>query len=286
MKRIALIGAIVLLAAPATAAVARSLARSSHAGLAVSSAPRSQLDTFVCHRAPALADRSVSVRAVMRPVTGTKKMEMRIELLSRGGFGGAFTDLPGPGLNSWISPPDPTLGQRAGDVWIVPDLVRNLPAPAVYRYQVSFRWTGRAGKVLATRTRTTGNCHQAVFHSDLVVSSITVQAIPGKPRKDQYVAAITNQGVGPTPAPFAVTFTPAATLTPGAAPVTTTKELPVLGVGATAEVAFTGPACSATTAPTVVVDPGHTADESNYANNSLTVDPTCPPVTSPPPTIP
>jgi hypothetical protein len=274
MKTIALIGATVLLAAPASASSA------------VTAGPHSHLDSFACHRAPALADRSVSVRAIMRPVTGTQRMEMRIELLSRSVLAGVFADLPGTGLNSWISPPDPTLGQRPADVWIVPDLVRNLPAPAVYRYRVSFRWTGAHGHVLATKVRTSADCRQTVFRPDLVVSSITVQPIAGEPKKAQYVAAIANQGVGPTPSGFAVDFTPGASLTPGAAPVTTTKYLPALAVGATNTVAFVGPACSALTAPTVVVDPGHTVDESNFTNNSLTVDPTCPPVTSAPPTVP
>ncbi|MDQ6805228.1 MAG: hypothetical protein M3065_09735 [Actinomycetota bacterium] len=284
MKRIALIGAIVLLAAPATAAFAGGGAR--RAALAVSLGPRTTLDTFVCHKAPLRADRSVSVRAMMRPLAGTQKMEMRFELLSRSGPGGAFADLPGGGLGSWISPTDPTLGQRPGDVWIVPDVVRNLPAPGVYRYHVSFRWTGAHGRVLATRTRTSGNCRQPAFHPDLLVSSITVQPIPGKPKKAQYVAAIENNGVGPTPARFAVSFTPGASAPPGAVPATITKFLPALGVGAVTDVAFVGPACSAAAAPTVVVDPGRTVDESDFANNSLTVDATCPAVTSAPPAVP
>ncbi|MDQ6778564.1 MAG: hypothetical protein M3071_20605 [Actinomycetota bacterium] len=287
MKRIALIGAIILAAAPATAASAGAATRPATAGLPVGAgpAPRSLLDSFACTPAPVPTDRSVSIRAVMRPVAGTERMEMRIELLSRPRAGTPFGDVPGA-ANAWISPTDPTLGQRPGDVWIVPEQVRNLPAPFAYRYRVTFRWTGTQGRVLSTRMRMSAVCHQPVFHPDLFVSSITVQPIVGKPHKDQYVAVIANQGVGPTPAGFAVTFTPAASLTPGVPPATTTKFLPSLGIGATSQVAFVGPACTATTAPTVVVDPGHTVDESNFANNSLTVGPTCPPVTAAPPSVP
>jgi hypothetical protein len=286
MKRIAFIGAMVVLATSAAAASAAPAARHTRAALAASSGQRSRLDTFACHKAPSLADRSVSVRAVMRPVTGTQKMEMRIELLSKPGSAGVFADLPGVGLDSWISPSDPTLGQRPGDVWIVPDLVRNLPAPGIYRYRVSFRWTGTHGRVLATRTRTTGDCRQPVFHPDLLVSSITVQPIVGKPKRNQYVATIVNDGVGPTATGFDVAFTPGASATPGVTPATTTKFVPALAVGATDVVAFVGPACTAATAPTVVVDPGHTVDESDFTDNSLTVDPTCPPATAAPPTVP
>jgi hypothetical protein len=284
MKRIALVGAVVLCAAPASAA-ALAVSGARHSALTVSTGPRAQLDSLVCHKAPARADRSVSVRAVMRPVTGTQKMEMRFELLSRtGGPGASFVDLPG--LGSWIAPPDPTLGQNARDVWIVPDTVTNLPSPAVYRYRVSFRWTGAAGRVLARRTRTTGDCRQPAFHPDLLVSSISVQPIAGMPKKNQYVATIDNIGVGPTQGGFAVSFTPGASLTAGMAPATQTKYLPALAAGATNVISFAGPACTAATAPTVVVDPGHTVGESNFANNSLSVDPTCPATTSAPPTVP
>jgi hypothetical protein len=284
MKRIFLIGAIFLSAAPAAAAVAARGGR--RAALAVSTAPRAHLDSLICHTAPALADRSVSIRAVMRPVLDTRKMEMRFELLSRSSAGSPFVDVPGAGLGSWISPSDPTLGRNAADVWLVPDVVRNLPAPAVYRYRVSFRWKGRHGRVLGTRTLTSSDCREPVFPPDLLVSSITVQPIVGKPKRDRYVVTILNDGVGPTPAGFAVAFAPGAAATPGVTPVTTTKLLPSLGVGATDVVSFAGPACTAASAPTVVVDPGHTVAESSFTNNSLTVDPSCPPTTSGPPTTP
>ncbi|HWF49238.1 MAG TPA: CARDB domain-containing protein [Solirubrobacteraceae bacterium] len=284
MKRIFLIGAIFLSAAPAAAALAVSGAP--RAALAVSTAPRAHLDSFVCHTAPALADRSVSIRAVMRPVLDTRKMEMRFELLSRSGARTPFVDVPGGGLGSWISPSDPTLGRNAADVWLIPDVVRNLPAPAVYRYRVSFRWRGKHGRVLALRTLTSSDCREPAFQPDLLVSSITVQPIAGKPQKDQYVVTILNDGVGPTPAGVAVAFAPGAATTPGVTPTTTTKLLPPLDVGATNVVSFVGPACTAATAPTVVVDPGHTVAEASFTNNSLTVDPSCPPTTSGPPTTP
>jgi CARDB len=218
----------------------------------------------------------------MRPVTGTQKMQMRFELLSKSGPGASFVELPGTGLDSWISPADPTLGQRPGDVWIVPDLVRNLPAPAVYQYRVSFRWTGTGGQVLATETRSTRNCHQPMFRPDLLVSSIAIEPIPDKPARDTYVATIENDGNAPAAGPFSVTFTPAASATPGVTPVTTTKTIQRLDVGASDEVTFGGPACTAATAPTVVVDPGDTVAESDFTNNSLAVDPSCPALTSAP----
>jgi hypothetical protein len=275
---------IVVITAPATAAFAGSTAR--RGGLAADAPPRAHLAAFACHTAVAQADRSVSVRASMRPVTGTEKMQMRFELLSRSGPGGVFAEVPGGGLGTWITPSSPTLGQRSGDVWIVSHPVSNLPAPAVYRYRVTFRWTGAGGRVLTTRTRMSADCRQFLYRPDLLVSSISIQPIPGKPKKDQYVATIANGGLAPTPGNFAVSFTPGASPTMGATPVTTMQTLPPLAAGATTVVTFAGPACTETTAPTVTVNPGHRVDESNFANDSLTVGPSCPPVSSAPATAP
>ena len=260
--------------------------RGQRAGLATASLPRSHLTAFACHTAPGPHDRSISIRAVMRPVAGTKRMEMRFELLTRQSLGAAFVAQTGGGLGAWISPTDPTLGQRPGDIWIVPDLVRDLPAPGYYRYRVSFRWTGAKGRVLATRTRSSIECYQPLFHPDLLVSTVTIQPIPDKPNKDEYVAAIENDGPAPAAVPFAVTFTPAASALPGAAPVIVTKTIERLDAGATRTVAFVGPACSAAAAPTVVVDPDNTVGETDLTNNSLTVDPSCPTVTSAPASTP
>jgi hypothetical protein len=272
MKRIALIWVIAVVAAPSTPAFAASTA-------VASSLPHSHLAGFRCHTALLPVDRSVSIRAVMRPVASTEKMEMRFELLSRPSPGAAFTGLQGGGLDSWISPTDSTLGQRSGDVWIVSHPVADLPAPAYYRYRVSFRWTGAGGRVLATRTRRTVDCYQPELRPDLLVSSIAVVPLPNAPGKDQYLATIENRGLTAAQGPFAVTFTPGASSTPGINPVTTTKTLMRLDAGATRNVAFVGPACTASTAPTVVVDPADTVDEYSYTNNSLTVNAGCPPLT-------
>lgn len=277
MKRIALIWVIALVAAPTTAALAAPTA-----GVAASALPYSHLAGFRCHTALLPVDRAVSIRAVMRPVAGTVKMEMRFELLTRSTPTAVFTGLQGGGLDSWISPADPTLGQRPGDVWIVSHPVADLPAPAFYRYRVSFRWMGAGGVVLATRTRRSVDCYQPERRPDLLVSSVAVTALPDRPGMDQYVAAIENRGLTAALGPFPVSFTPGASATPGVNPVATTKTLMRLAAGATANVTFVGPACTASTAPTVVVDPSDTVGEYSYSDNSLTVTPTCPALTTAP----
>lgn len=284
MKRVGAIGIVVLAAAVPAVALAHApvLVRARRSVVAAESAPRAHLSGLVCRTAAVQADRSIFVKASMRPVTGTQKLEIRFELLSKPGPGAAYNVVPG-GLGPWTSPSNATLGQRPGDVWIVSHIVNNLPAPATYRYRVSFRWTGAGGHVLATRTRESADCHQPLFHPDLTVSSISIQPNPSKPMRAVYVATIANLGPVPTPGPFKVAFTPGASSSPGQAPTTTTTSVPVLAAGATTTVTFDGPACTAATAPTVIVDPGHKAGDSNYANNSLTVLPTCPALTSAPP---
>ena len=295
MKRIAFICALVLLAAAvATTAFAGAAERragialrNEQAGAAADSAPRSHLEGFVCDVSPRPKARSISVRAVMRPVPTTKKMEMRIELLSKSATpGSAYTEQAGSGLDTWLSPTDPTLGQNPHDVWIVPDVVRNLPFPFYYRYRVTFRWTQSGGHVV-TKTRATGDCYQPAFNPDLLVSSIAIQPVPDKPMRDQYVATIEDDGLAPAVGPIPVAFTPTATAN-GGTPTTITKNIARVGVGPAHEVTvtFTGPACTAATAPTVVVDPAHTILETSYTNNSLTVDPSCPALTSAPVTTP
>jgi hypothetical protein len=280
MKRFALISVTVIVTLPSTAAVAGSTTSAPPITPAVAAPARSQLAGFACHQALEPVARSMSVRAVMRPITGTQRMEMRFELLSRSSTATGLVTLHGGGLGSWILPPNPTLGQRPGDVWIVPHPVYNLIAPAAYHYLVSFRWIGTGGTVLSSRTRRSGNCLQPELRPDLLVSSITVQPILDKPANEQYVAAIEN--IGSTAAgPFDVSLTPGAAA-PGATPVAVTKPLERLAAGATRNVTFVGPACTALSAPTIVADPNRMVDEADYDDNSLAVAATCPPLTTAP----
>jgi hypothetical protein len=261
-------GIVPLLAAVALAAPAPS---------AAGSAPRDRLVGFACHPALMPPDRSMYVRAVMRPVAGTRKMQMLFELRSSAAPG--VTSLTGTGLDTWLTPTDPTLGRRPGDVWIVPHPIRDLVAPAVYHYHVLFRWLGSAGQVLSTQTLVSPGCNQPELRPDLLVASITLQPASNL-LTEKYVAAIENRGAT-TARSFQVTFTPGPT-SPGATPTVISRVVNRLAPGATKNVTFTGPACTPLTAPTVVVDPAHIVPEYDYADNSLTVAPTCPAVTTAP----
>lgn len=255
MKRCAAIASGLALAALSSVAAAAPSARPSAVP------PRSHLRSHVCQRAVDPIARTISVTAVMRPVPGTLRMEVRFDLLSRSRTGGAFSAVRGGDLGKWLSPIDqPTLGQRPGDVWVLSHPVAALPAPATYRYRVVFRWSGAKGRVLATKTRVTANCFEPELRPDLSVKSISVHPIIGKPNLDSYVVLLNNGG-STAAGPFTVEFA-----APGRVIDRTVGRL---AAHSTRTELFQGPLCSATSDPTVTVDPAHRILDVNPSNNTL-----------------
>jgi len=223
--------------------------------------PRDSLGSFVCQKALDPPSRAVSVQSVMRPVTGTSKMQMRFQLMRQLKPGGQFRSVYGRGLGSWISPQDPTLGQRPGDVWIVNHPVVDVPAPATYRFRVSFRWFGSGGRQLSSAVQPSPNCYQPELRADLLVRSLTVTPLPSG--QDAYVAVIGNRGetgAGPVAVDLA-----------GAISTTLTETLGSVGPHASARERFVAAPCTAGANLTVTVDPLHTVDEYDFDNNTLTV---------------
>jgi CARDB len=233
------------------------------AGAAVAGAdtpPRDELNSFVCQKALDPPARAVSVQAVMRPVPGTMKMQVRFELMRQTKSGTPFTFVRGRLLGSWISPQNPTLGQQPDDVWNVNHPVVDLPAPATYRFRVTFRWTGAGGKRLASATQTSASCYQPELRADLLVRSLSVNPLASG--DDGYVAVVANRGKSGA-GPFQVALS-------GAGATTQTVTINSLGPKSSTRARFVAPACTAGSILTVTVDPAHTVDESNFANNTLT----------------
>lgn len=257
MRRLLLAGSI---------AVAAALMAASAAGASTHASP-AQLDRFLCQDALAPAQREMSIQGVMRPMAGTLRMAMRFELLERTKPRGRLTEVTGGDLDHWKTPPNPTLGQRPGDIWSVDHPVVGLAAPATYRFRVTFRWTGKHGKVLATVHRQSAACVERELRPDLVVSAVTVKPIPGAPARDKYTAVIRNRGASAADS-FEVLFIP------GGAYPQQTKTVASLRAHGERSVTFTGPPCSAATAPTVIVDPSDQLDELDQLHKSLTA--TCP----------
>jgi hypothetical protein len=229
--------------------------------------PRDELRSFVCQKALDPPTRAVSVQAVMRPLTGTSAMQVRFDLMRRTKPWGSFKLVRGRLLGSWISPRDPSLGQRPGDVWIVNHPVVDLPAPATYRFRVSFRWTGSQGQQLGSAVLTSANCFQPELRADLFVRSLTVTPLASG--QATYNAVIVNGGV--------TAAGPAEVDLSGAGPPLSAT-IATIGARSSVRQSFAAPACTTGTMLTVTVDPLHTTDEFNYANNALTIP--CPAPTS------
>lgn len=228
------------------------------------SQPRAQLRDLVCQKALDPPARAVGITAVMRPLANTKKMQLRFQLLRKTKPHGKFVLVRGGDLGSWISPSNPpTLGQRSGDVWNLEKQVVNLSAPAQYRFRVSFRWFGSRGHMLGTTTRQSVVCTQPELRPDLLVQSITVVPVTGRPKVDRYVAVIRNAGSSAA-GPFEILFSPGGALN--------TSTVTVAGLAAHAKLtrSFLGPVCSNASATSVTVDPNDKVDDLNRMNNSLT----------------
>jgi hypothetical protein len=230
-------------------------------------APRSELANVRCQPALDPPNRSISVKAVMRPLTGTRKLSLKFELLERSGAAPTHTVTGAGDLGAWLSPSDTTLGQRAGDVWELNKTVYNLDAPAQYRFRVTFRWLGAHNKVLGTAVHLTAQCTQKELRPDLLVKSVTVSAIKHQPRKERYTAVIADRGATGA-GPFQVLFTPGDDSTPQS------HTVQHIAPHSSLRQSFVGPVCNAGSPPTVVADSTSQVDDYDRDNNALTV--TCP----------
>ncbi|HET9124632.1 MAG TPA: hypothetical protein VFN65_07090, partial [Solirubrobacteraceae bacterium] len=106
--------------------------------------PAAALTRIACQSTLDPGKRSVSVVSIMRHRPATRSLAVRFTLLETRP-GGAVTPVRGGDLGHWITPSDPSLGQLPADVWKLRKVVLNLPAPATYRFRVSFRWTAGDG---------------------------------------------------------------------------------------------------------------------------------------------
>lgn len=266
MNRLSRIAATILAgAAVAPAALAVPAAANASASAAPS---RARLTGLACRSPLAPADRAVSIETVMRPVTGSRTLSLRLTLLQREPDGAGWHTVPATGdLGVWLTPADPTLGRRPGDVWKLAKSVYDVGAPSRYRFSVQFRWLGASGAVLRRATLRSATCAVRDPRPDLVVRGVSLRAVGTRRRRDRYVAVIANRG-GTVSGAFLVQFTPTA----GAAPVD--RRVGSLAPRGRARVSFTGPLCDAAAPPVIVADPRDRVDDADRADNTATVS--CP----------
>jgi hypothetical protein len=262
MRRLTMICACVAAALTAAAPVA-----SASRPRAATSPPRDALGPIACHQAINPLARDVSIQATMRPLTGTQTLQIKYSL-NLTASGEPATTVAAAGLGEWLTPVNPTLGQRPGDIWKLSKAVYNLGGGS-YQFAVAFRWLGAGGKVLRTATLQSSSCAIRELRPDLVVRSVKVRTIPGVSTRDRYLTVVANQGLTAS-GPFSLLFDPGI-----AGASSQTKPVMSLTAGQSTMVRFTGPTCDAASPPTVVADPTGVVDESDRSNNALTV--TCPP---------
>lgn len=191
-------------------------------------------------------------------------MSLRFELLTKTRSTGPWASVSGGDLGHWVSPANPTLGQRAGDVWVLHKSVIDLAAPASYRYKVSFRWIDAHQHTLGSAIKWSGTCMQRELRPDLVVQSIDVQPDSGHPKLNYYTPTIANDGATAA-RHFRVQFTP------GNGANAQYHGVALLAAHSTKRLqAFTGPACATSAAATVTADPDGVVDDFNRANNTMT----------------
>jgi hypothetical protein len=250
----------------AALAVTASAASASVSGSRATAPPRDATGAIACHQAINPLQRDVSVQVTMRPLTGTQTLQIKFSL-NLTAAGEPVAAVVASGLGQWLTPSDPTLGQRPGDIWKLAKTVYNLGGGS-YQFAVAFRWLGVNGKVLKTATAQSSSCSIKELRPDLAVRSVKVSPIAGAPTHDRYLAVVVNEGASAS-GPFSLLFDP------GPAGVSSqTKSVASLPPGQGTKVRFTGPICDAASPPTVVADPAGTVDESDRSNNALTVS--CP----------
>ncbi len=220
-----------------------------------------------CQRSAVLDGRTATVLATMRPVPGATQFALRIDLLQRPLAGGRWTvrsDVPG--LGSWMSPKNPALGSRAGDVFKYRQSVQQLVAPFAYRFKVRFRWSDADDKVVKKASALSKRCAQPDLRPDLVLPTVTTLPAPHQPKALRYTVTVRNTGHGPARGIVVAANFPGNDTASGI-----TRTIFRLDAGRSAQVSFGGPPCSSLTGPpSFTVDPSNVIDELNEANNQLT----------------
>jgi hypothetical protein len=241
------------------------------AGGAGADQPHAQLKGYACQHALDPADRTVAVRAVMRPLNGTQRLELKFDLLVSHA-GSPAAPVRSGDLGVWSEPINPTLGQLPGDVWNFQKTVVDLDAPATYQFRVSFRWLGAGDKVIGSAIRYTNRCRERELRPDLqVMAPIAVTAISARPDRDLYTATIRNEGATAA-GPFSVAFVPG-----GSSAAPRPQTIQRLGPGKQVTVSFMGPLCATadpSDPPEIIADSAAQVDDLNRSNNALAA--TCP----------
>jgi hypothetical protein len=139
-----MLAACSLAAASAAAATSRASAAKASATVALEQ----------CVTAVDQVERSATFAGEMTAITGSARMEMRIDLLERTPQELAFHTVIAPGLGVW------RFAAAGVKVYRYLKQVTNLSAPAFYKAAVRFRWLNSKGKLMKALELRTPRCQQ------------------------------------------------------------------------------------------------------------------------------
>ncbi len=149
-----------------------------------------------CRRSPRVEGRTAIVGATMRPIDGSTRFAVKIDLYQRL-IGTSHWTLRDdvPGLGSWTAPSDPAIGSRPGDVFRYRQAVGRLIVPYAYRFKVGFRWLDDAGAILRETTATTRPCREPDLRPDLAIAGVKTRSSKGTPGLVRYRVTVRNDGL-------------------------------------------------------------------------------------------
>lgn len=199
-----------------------------------------------CLPAIAQTDRSVTFSGQMVAVAGTERMTMRVDLQEKAPGDNSFHAVSAPGLGVWR--------RSANGVKIYKYLkeITNLPAPAVFRAVVGFRWINEDGHLIRHELRRTSTCVQPDERPKVVVEQVKVTPLT-EPSMAEYQIILRNEGRSAASG-FGVTLSIyGALLTP--------LNAPSLDAGAREVLNAQAARCTPGSKVTVLVDPRHQIEE-------------------------
>ncbi|MDX6667865.1 MAG: hypothetical protein QOK04_1245 [Solirubrobacteraceae bacterium] len=223
-------------------------------------APSARATLAACHFALPQVDRFAVFGGSMASMrNGKDRLQMRFDVYKRVPGSLVFQRIQAPGLGTWNKADAGVTKYRFRQK------VENLPAPAVYRAVVSFRWlNATTGKVFARTKRTTVSCLQPDPRPDLRVGRVTGTRLVGG--NVRYDVVVRNDGRSRA-SDFDVVLNVGGLAQPP-------STLAGLAAGTRQVVRITGPRCDPGSQLRVDVDPDNRVSEADETNNSLTVD--CP----------
>src|SRR5215216_3467979 len=176
MRRAPLICALLAACLPA-AAGARALPGAAAAGVRLTA----------CVPALEQHERTATFEARVRQARGGERIQVRFTLQQREPASREWHRIVAEGLDEWQT------SEAGVSRYSYAKTVQNLPAPAVYRVVVRFRWLDAGGTVLARARATSRGCRQPDMRPDLAATLIEPLP-PAGAEPGGYLVILVNRG--------------------------------------------------------------------------------------------